>query len=218
MLRGGTDAGEMALFAVIDLPEACPDQAAIEAMRTDGSLLRLPIGGDGHYGARVLIDEAVPFVLSRFCSQGPWSGVLRLREGHLGFGGVESAWRGFPANPAIRTDASVPPGEYDVTAFVIEPPREAIQHEIDDRIGARAARVLRIHGTIVVVWLLLVVLMGVFIDRAVAAVMAAVGLGSEIAFRRSPILRRLDEERRAIEGNYPMFVIHLRTRVSGGEA
>lgn len=214
-LEGGTDAAEMAIFAIQDLPDEMPDGEGADALQARGSLVRLSTGDDGNCRARLFIDEEVPWALSRFRSGDPWSGRLRLPDGRLGFGGIESAWRGFPANPAIRNDATLASGEYEVTAFLIEIPRDAMQRAIDDRIGGRAARILRVHRVIVFVYLVLIAGAGVVDGWPVAAALTGIGAAAEVAFRRSPVIRRLDEEKRAVERGYPAIVIQLRTRRTG---
>lgn len=212
VLAGGTDVAEVALFSVAELPADCGlGPAAIGELEQAGHLLRFNTGADGGYLLHAYVDEPIPPALRPFCSQ---DDKVQYRfttgTGQIAFGGIESAFRSFARNPAIRSDGVIPPGSYELVAFHTDFPDEMHEAAIDAVLSAKEQRLLGLPGLIFVAAFLAMI--GVASKRFVAAGLIA-GI-SYVALRFylcSSTYRGLQARREEVDREYPSIVVEMRS-------
>jgi|GEM_PF-3728938 len=131
-LPGGTDVAEMALFDIDALPTAYPPkEAGLQELVEQERLVRFPNDSDGGYLLHLAVDEAVPAQIKQYCvEEDKRVGVLSCKNGHIAFGGLESTFRDFPANSAIRANAIIAPGRYHYVAFRTEFPDDLVEQAV----------------------------------------------------------------------------------------
>jgi hypothetical protein len=211
-LPGGTDVAEMALFSVDALSaDRYPDPATLAAMEAQHVVMRFPTGADGGYLLHIYLDEAIPEEVMKYCaSHDAVCGRLKIERGRLGFGGVESLCGSFSLNPSIRTDAQVPPGDYDVTGYHAEYPDELIEAAVKAKIGQKAWRILALPGYVILIaFLSTLVALATKSWYLAAFVIAATFFGLKFLFFRNGRIRHLKEQKLSIEMNYPSIVVRM---------
>jgi hypothetical protein len=212
ILEGGTDVAEVALFSLDALPEQLPDGDGIEALEQQGLLVRMPTGADGGYLVHVYADEPLPDDLLRHLSpEGGRRRRLVVREGGVGFGGLESVYSGFAPNAAIRSDGALPAGEYEARVYRAEFPDSTVPTAIASSLGKQAMRHLAVPVQIVVLALSLAA--GAVLLRAWLALLV-IALGAAAAIRmylKHPATEQLRRQRREIERQFPSLVVELRS-------
>ena len=211
ILPGGTDVAEMALFSVDALsPKFVPDPVALASMETQGLVMRFPTGSDGGYLLHVYLDEPIPADVMKYCVAGEAKkGVLNFEHGRLGFGGMESLSATFTPDGLIRTDARIPPGKYEATAYLTEYPDELIAAAIEAKIGGKSLRVLALPGCVTPVGVLLAAIALAAEAWYLAAFVAAAFFGLRFLFVRSRRLKRLRDQKLSVEMEYPSIVVHM---------
>ncbi len=215
VLAGGTDVGEMAFFSADALPPKADDASLAELVTADGAI-RLRAGADGPYLLHVYVDEAPPPEIEAWLdTSDKLEGNFESGSGQVAFGGVESACSDFEPNPAIRTDAEIPPGRYRAIAFHTDYPDERLEEQVEARIGKAGADKLRRPGNIFIVAALLVVsmiIMGVADTPwyfAGAAVLAAAAWLWIRSITGTAEFRDLEREKLDVEQRFPSIVIAL---------
>jgi len=214
IMTGGTDVGEMAVFSVDALPAGRPDATAIDALTGQGLLLRLPTGADGAYLLHVYLDEPVPDDVMRYCSAGDARhGRLSLPHGRLGFGGLESVFADFEPNEAIRSDGTLPAGEYQATAYKAAFPDALVTHAMRAAISPEAKKHLAVPVQIAVIALALMAVTIVLKAWLAATVVVLAAVGGLWLFYKHPTTQQLRDQARSIELRYPSIVVTLRSTV-----
>lgn len=223
VLAGGTDVAEMAFFSSDALPHTVDDSSLERLVNADGAI-RLRAGPDGPYLLHVYVDEAPPPEIEAWLdTSDKLEGEFESGSGQVAFGGVESACSDFEPNPAIRTDAEIPPGRYRAIAFHTDYPDERLDEQVEARIGKTGADKLRRPGNIFIGAALLVVSMIVlgFADTpfyfAGAAIVAAVAWTWIRLLKGTAEFQELERTRRDVEQRFPSIVITLE-RLEGGAA
>lgn len=214
VLAGGTDVAEMALFSIDALPnDRPPDEQSLKCMEEQGVLIRFSTGADGDYLLHAYLNEDIPAEVRRHCVVGnAKAGRLRLASGRIGFGGSESLVSTFAPNQAIRADSTVPPGDYEVTAFHTEYPDELIETAVEARLGVGGNKLLNLPGKVIGIAALLTVI--AFSMKAVFVAMvivAATFVGLRYLFFKNPKIQALEREKRSIESSYPSIVVEMRS-------
>lgn len=128
-LPAGTDAAEMALFDVDALPRRLPpDLDDFAQLASQARLVQFSTGGDGGYLLHLFVDEAIPAETMRYCvADDKLTGDFYTANGRVAFGGLESAYAEFKANPSIRADGLIEPGCYTYTAYHTDFPDELVE-------------------------------------------------------------------------------------------
>jgi hypothetical protein len=212
ILTGGTDVGEMAVFSADALPIRRPDSAAIDALVERALLLRLPTGAGGAHLLHVYIDEPVPDDVMRYCStRDARHGRLRFEQGQLGFGGLESASADFAANAAIRSDGSVPAGEYEAAAYPAAFPDALVTNAMRATISPEAKKHLAVPVQFAVIALSVVAVMILLKAWLAASVVALAFAGCLWLFYTHPTTKRLRDQARSVQLAYPSIVVALRS-------
>ena len=220
VLAGGTDIAEMVLFSVDDLPSDGADDEALAAMEGRRQAIRMPTGADGRYLLHLYVDEEIPAEIKKHCvADDALTSELLLKSGRIAFGGAESAYAEFEANPYIRTDASIPPGKYEALAFHTEYPDDLVEEAVQNVIGPDGKRVedftIRIViGTIGLAFASLI--LGGLIARPVGFGAAALAvIGGRLWYKSytgSDKYKRIDALRLEVENEFPSIVVQLNHR------
>jgi hypothetical protein len=114
--------------------------------------VRIPTGADGPYLLHVYIDESIPGEVRRFCSEDDkLTGEFHTTSGGVAFGGLESAFRNFRENRAIRSAAGIAPGTYTYTAYRTEYPDEVVSADVDSDLSRADRRYLAIPGAAILI-------------------------------------------------------------------
>ena len=215
ILAGGTDVGEVAFFSCDDLPDK-PGEDAIEALAAAGRALRLETRAEGPYLLHLYVDQPAPPEIEAWLDA---NGTLEVdfitESGRIGFGGAESAYAGFEPNPAVRTDAEIPPGEYRAVAFYTNYPDERLEEEIEARLGKAGTVKVNRPVNIGIAAAILVVsqlILGVADTPWYFAGAAAVAAGAWLWIRRIKRTREYRElvaAKRDVERRFPSVVIKL---------
>jgi hypothetical protein len=212
ILSGGTQGREMALFSVDALPARRPDAAAIDALAQQGFLLRVPAGADRARALHVYVDEPVPDDLMRYCrSSDAQRGPLRLRQGRLGFGGLESVFAEFEPDEAIRSDGVLPAGDYEATVYAADFPDVLVTNAIRASFGPEAKKHLAVPVKLALIAVVIAAVMVVLKAWLAAGVVALAAGGALWLFSQHPTTRRLRAQVRSIERSYPSIVVALRS-------
>jgi hypothetical protein len=209
-LSGGTDVAAMALFS-IDAASERSDPETLDRLEAQGFMLRFELGGDGGYLLHAYIDEPVPDSVMKYCELEE-TRTKRLQVGAtgIGFGGAETVVRGVDPNLHMRTDARVPAGEYDVTAYLTNYPDELLEAELDAVLGRGGRRLLDLPGYIIGLGVVVVggcLLVGEYV--AAALVSAAIFAGMKWGYFRNPRIQQLQRDQEAIEMKYPNIVVQM---------
>ena len=208
VLPGGTDVAEMAVFSVDALPRRS-DRATLGRLEDQGSLIRFGTGADGAYLLHAYVEEPIPVDLLKYCNVADRrTARLSAPDGRIAFGGSESAYGEFKSNPAIRTDAQIPPGNYDVVAYHTDYPDELMESAVRARIGAPAQRLLNRPRYIIGAGVVLTVAF-LFVDRWYAAGVAATTVVANVVFFKHPKIKQLESEKRTVELEYPSIVLSM---------
>ena len=222
VLAGDTDIGRMAFFSCDALPPIA-DEASLEQLVAAESAIRLKAGADGPYLLHVYVDEAPPPELNAWLDTSDRiEGDFASNSGRIAFGGVESACSDCEPNPAIRSDAEIPPGRYRAIAFHTDYPDERLDEQVEARVGRAGADKLKRPGNIFVGAALLVVsmiIMGVADTPwyfAGAALVAAGAWAWVRSISGTAEFRDLERARRDVEQRFPSIVITLESRDGGG--
>jgi hypothetical protein len=216
-LPGGTDVAEMALFSIDALSgEGCPDPATLASMEAQNFVMRFPTGSDGGYLLHVYLDEAIPEEVMRYCVlDDALKGRLKIEHGRLGFGGSESLYANFESNSSIRTDARVPPGEYDVIAYHTEYPDELIEAAVKAKIGEKASKFLALPGYVIAVTVLFAAI--AIVTQAwylAVSIAGAAFFGLRFLFFNNDRIKLLQEQKQSVELSYPSIVVQMLSRSS----
>lgn len=218
ILAGGTDAGEVALFSCDALPER-PGGDAIGALESAGRALRLETRTDGSYLLHLYVDQPAPPEIEAWLDANDTVEYDFVTEsGRIGFGGVESACAGFEPNPAVRTDAEIPPGRYRAVAFYTNYPDERLEEEIEAKLGKAGAVKVNRPANITIAAAILVVsmiILGVADTPWYFAAAAAVAAGAGFWVRRikrTGEYRELVAAKRDVERRFPSVVVKLTRR------
>jgi len=214
VLPGGTDVAEVALFSLDALRDEAPD--AEELVRLEGlaAIVRFPTGSDGGYLLHAYVDDIIPESVARYCDKSDRkTASISLPSGRVGFGGVESAFASYKPNSNIRSDASFPAGDYDVEAFHADFPYESIEREILERIGKRGMRLLSLPAYLIPMAILLVI--AALVLKMWLTALTVVGVtvfGLKAFYFRSATIKRMREQKREVELQYPSIVVELRSK------
>jgi hypothetical protein len=212
ILTGGTEVGAMAVFSTDALPVRLPDSAAIETLTEQGLLLRLPTSARGAYLLHVYLDEPVPDDVMRYCATSDVRhGRLKLEHGRLGFGGLESAFADYAPNAAIRSDASLPAGEYEATAYKAAFPDALVTNAMRGSITPEAKKHLAVPVQFAVIALSVLAVMTLLEAWLAASVVLLAFAGCLWLFYKHPTTKRLRDQAHAIELRYPSLVVTLRS-------
>jgi hypothetical protein len=212
-LPAGTDVAEMALFDIDAMPQSRPpDREGLARLAAGERLVRLPTGADGGYLLHLYVDEPPPEAILRFCRvDDPLAGHFSSTSGRVAFGGLESTFRDFAPNPAIRSDARIAPGRHAFTAYHTEIPDELIEQAM--RVEAsRSERVVDklpvLAGVATFVLLVALLVLGRFL---LAGLVFVAGTFVVKSITRSPAYRALAARRDEAQLDYPSIVIELRS-------
>jgi hypothetical protein len=208
VLPGGTDVAEVAIFSLDALPQRL-DRDTVARLERERSLIRFNTGADGGYLLHAYVDEQIPDDLLKYCDIADRKiATLIVSGGHVGFGGSESTYAEFSPNVAIRTDARIPPGTYEVTAYHTSYPDDEIDRAVRERIGASGQRLLHLPGYIIPVGVLLA-LASWFVSHwyVVAVVVATAGV--VLLFTKHPAIVQLQAEAHAAELDHPSIVLSM---------
>jgi hypothetical protein len=210
-LSGGTDVAIMALFS-IDAAGERSDGETLERLEAEESLLFFELGGDGAYLLHAYIDEPVPDGVLKYCEL---EQTRRLHVGAtgIGFGGAETVVRGVAPSLRMRTDARVPAGEYDVTAYVTNYPDELLEGELQAVLGRGGRRLLDLPGYIIALGVIGVggcLLIGKYVAAALLGAGAFAGL--KWLYFGNPRIQQLQRDQEAIETKFPNVVVQMQAR------
>lgn len=215
VLAGGTDVAKMAFFSCDALPDKV-DAASLERLAAADKAILLRTGTDGPYLLHLYVDEAPPpDVQAWLDTSDKLEGEFDSSSGQVAFGGAESASSAFDPNPAIRTDAEIPPGRYRAVAFHTDYPDERLDEQVEARIGKAGADKLKLPGNIFIGAALLsvsMIIMG-FADTPwyfAGAAIAAAGAWAWIrVLTGSAEFQDLERAKRDVEQRFPGIVITL---------
>ncbi len=221
VLAGGTDVAELAFFSCDALPEKVDDTSLQRLEAVDGAI-RLRTGTDGPYLLHLYVDEVPPPDIEAWLASGDkLEDEFDSGSGRVAFGGAESACSDFEPNPAIRTDAEIPPGRYRAVAFHTDYPDERLDEHVEARIGKAGADKLRRPGNIFVGAALLIVSMIIlgFADTpwyfAGAAAVTVAAWAWIRSIRGTAEYQELERAKRDVEQRFPSIVITLE-RIDAG--
>ena len=213
VLPGGTDIAEVGLFSTDALPRKrkLTPEVLVELQGANHAI-RMPTGADGSYLLHAYVDEPIPPEVLRFCSKdGKLTGTFQTDTGRVSFGGLESAFAGFEQNPAVRSDATVPPGTYAYSVYHTEFPDEIVTAHINSGISRHERRILAIPGTLSAVSIVAVVIAIATQHLYTAMALAVTLFGAIRLAARSSRYQALRKRRTELEMTYPSIVIELRS-------
>jgi hypothetical protein len=215
ILPGGTDVAEMALFATDVLPEKCPGGKELSNLEDAGVLIRFPTGADGGYLLFAYVDQPIPENVLRFCDlEDAIQGDIALPGGTLAFGGIESVWRNYKPNANIRSDASVPPGNYSVVSYRTEIPDEEFKSARNRALSKKERRFRAIPSFVFPICLLSFVIAGAIQQYFLAAAIVTVLAVWWRWFRRRPMYRFLLAKEKEVHLQFPSIVAELKPNPS----
>jgi len=122
-LEAGTDAGAFLLYdpTSLDAPaESASFTARMEQLHaavSSGHALSYSYAADGSSLLHLYLDQRVPQMVLRRIER-THRGLLRIPSGQVRYAGIE--YLGRPATGTMATEATVPPGDYEVTAYELE--------------------------------------------------------------------------------------------------
>jgi hypothetical protein len=212
-LPAGTDVAEMALFDVDAIPQSSTlDAEGIDELVKEQRLVRLPTGSDGGYLLHLYVGEPLPDAITRYClSDDKLAGKFHTSNGRIAFGGVESAFQDFVPNHFIRSDARIPPGNYDFTAWRTDIPDDVFAHATRkgespvERWLARAPVIITLLS--IGLGLILVATKGL----VAVGIVAALGYLAYRITTRLPAYTTLMARRKEAELEFPSIVIEMRS-------
>lgn len=216
ILPGGTDVAEMALFSIDALPsDHCPGSSDLAAMEEQRLVVRFDTGGDGGYLLHAYVDEQIPGDIMNYCvADDAIRGKLRVEQGRLGFGGVESLYRNFKPNHNIRSDGRIPPGEYDVVAYHTDYPEELIEQAIRAGIGEKSLKLLAAPGFVVLPAFVLFAMAAASHAWLLAGfVIACAWLGLRLLANR-PEFRQIQAAKLRAEMAFPSIVVQMQSNAA----
>lgn len=214
ILEGGSEVGEVALFSRDRLPEE--QSTDLGNLDKDGQAMRLETGA-GIYLLHLFVDEDPPEITRSWLdSKDTLEYEFLTDTGAIAFGGIESVNQGFGANPAIRSDAEIPPGRYRATAYHTDYPDERLDEAIEERLGKAGIEKVDRPGKIFIGSVLLIISMIImgFADTpwyfGGALLVAAVAWAWTRSIKDTPEFRALEAAKRDVERKFPSLVITLR--------
>jgi hypothetical protein len=211
-LEAATQAAELALFDARAVPALnAPDDVALDALAAEGHLLRLPSGANGSYLLHLYTETAVPPEVLQYCDEADsLKGDFRCESGHIGFGGVESAFQAFAADPAVRTDAAISPGDYAYTAYHTEFPGKLLRAAVEAHLSASERRLLKAPMQCIVVAAIAGVALAWLVHPLWLVALLLVGYGLSRWIRARPAYVALGARCRQARINFPSIVVALR--------
>jgi hypothetical protein len=220
VLEGGTDIAEMALFSVDELPSGDVSKDTLSGLVDKNQAIRMPTGGDGGYLLYLYVDEEIPVEIRNYCVEDDvLRSEFRANSGRVAFGGAESMFTKFEPNPYIRSDTRLPPGLYDAVAHHTEYPDDLIEDAVENAIGADGRRTEDFSSYIGIGTVALTValfILGGFITTlfafGIAAATVIAGRYWYKSYTDSDEYKRIKEQRREVENEYPSIVIELAKR------
>ena len=212
-LPAGTDVAEMALFDVDAVPQSQPpDAEGLAELASQGRLVRLPTGGDGGYLLHLYVDESPPEEVMRYCqAEDKLAGQFTSSKGNIAFGGAESAFRDFKPNHYIRSDAKIPSGRYNFTAFHTDIPDEIIDQAIRVERSPTEVLLSRAPLAITLTSLGLAGASATFRQFVLAGIVLALGYLAFKVFKRLPAFKELAARREEAQLKFPSILIELRS-------
>lgn len=218
-LPAGTDVAEMALFDVEALPQSQPpDAEGLVALARQERLIRLPTGSDGGYLLHLYVGESPPEQVMKYCqAEDKLAGQFSSSNGHIAFGGTESAFRDFKPNHFIRSDVMIPPGNYVFTAFRTDIPDEIIAQATRVERSSTERRLSQAPSVITLTALGLAFTFASFGHSVFAGLTLVLGYISSGAVKRLPTYKALAARRKDAELNFPSIVIEMKLNFSRTE-
>lgn len=211
-LEASTRGTELALFDSRAVPALnAPGEAELTSLAEEGSLLGLPTGQAGSFLLHLYVDVPVPPEVLQYCDEADkLAGSFRCASGHIAFAPPEAAYQAFAADPAVRTDASIEPGDYTCTAWHADFPGKLLRAAVEAHLTPQELRLLKAPMHITVAAAILGLLLG-WLLHPLCLILLPAGYACSRYLRASPRFEALGRRCREARINFPSIVVALRS-------